>query len=119
MPNRRLSNEERARLAPLISEIRSTLREIAGSDEALFWALRRRVWVQLQFEERGTPAQRAALKKQKRVEQNNRCKECSEPLDVSFIVLDRHDAMLGYTTQNTQLLCQKCDRAKQATLKYT
>ena len=118
MPNRRLTDEERAGLAPLLDDVRMKLRELARGDEGLHWALRRRFWNQLQYDERLRPQYRAALKRKKRIEQVGLCNICKQPLPANNAVLDRHDAMLGYTIENTQLLCEDCDREKQVKNRY-
>jgi hypothetical protein len=93
MANRRLTNEERAGLAPLLDDVSSKLCELAGGDESLHWALRRRLWNQLQYDERLKPPYRAALKKKKRIEQAGLCNMCKSPLPKSHAVLDRYEAM--------------------------
>ncbi len=83
----------------------SRVLKLAGGDEGLHWALRRRFWNQLQYDERLKPPYRAALKRKKRLEQEGLCNICKEPLPDKGAVLDRLKAMDGYTLQNTQLLC--------------
>jgi len=118
MANRLLTNGEREQLAPLLDEVRKRLRELSGSDEELYWAFRRRLFNQLQYDERLKPPYRAALKKKKRVQQRGLCNICKAPLPESGAVLDRFEGMKGYTLENTQLLCQTCDTEKQRQLKY-
>jgi len=118
MSSRRLTDDERAKLAPLLDDVRVKLRELADGDEGLHWALRRRFWNQLQYDERLRPQYRAALKRKKNIEQAGLCNVCKQPLPKSNAVLDRHDAMLGYTMENTQLLCGACDRNKQIKNRY-
>lgn len=119
MSNRRLTDKERVRLLPLLTEIRSRLVELASGDEALLWAFRRRLWKALEYDGRLKPPKRAALKRKKRAEQRGLCNGCRSPLPESGAFLDRHEAIKGYTVENTQLLCQACDIEKQRRLKYT
>jgi hypothetical protein len=119
MANRRLSDEERKRLEPLLWEARQRLLSLAAGDSELHWALRRRLWNQLQYDERLKPPYRAALKRRKRAEQGGLCNLCKSPLPERGAILDRHRAMEGYTAENTQLICQPCDTLKQQRLNYT
>lgn len=119
MANRRLTDDERARLVPFLTDVRENLLKLAGGDEELHWAFRRRFWNQLQYDERLKPPYRAALKRNKRLEQEGLCNICKEPLPDKGAVLDRLKAMDGYTLENTQLLCANCDTEKQRGLGYT
>jgi len=119
MANRRLTDDERSQVLPLLEEVRSRLIELAAGDESLHWAMRRRLWNQLQYDERLKPPYRAALKRKKRIEQNGLCKICQTSLPESGAILDRLEAMKGYTIENTQLLCGPCDLDKQRNLKFT
>jgi len=109
VPNRRLTDEERTRLLPLLNEVRERLRALAGDDAELHWAMRRKVYKELMYDERKKPMQRRALKTFKRKEQGNRCAECQNELPKTNVVLDRLEAMKGYTKENTRLLCRDCD----------
>jgi len=114
MPNRRLTDDERITLfGPLLVDVRNRLAALAGTDEALYWALRRKLSKELSYDERSRPVQRKKLKLAKRKSQDGKCADCSEPLPESGAVLDRTEAMLGYTAENTRLLCPSCDVRKQ------
>src|SRR5690606_25025491 len=63
--------------------------------------------------ERGKPMHRRRLKRQKLLEQQGICPVCRKPLPESYAVLDRIEAMAGYTAENTQLIHQECDTAVQ------
>jgi 5-methylcytosine-specific restriction endonuclease McrA len=119
MANRRLTDAERELLAPLLDEVRQRLRQLASGDEELHWAFRRRLFNQLQYDERLKPPYRAALKQKKRTAQKGLCNVCGTPLPDSYAILDRLEAMKGYTPENTQLLCARCDSDKQRKLGYT
>ena len=115
MGNRQLSTEEIQKVfKPLIDEIRQSLTTLSGGDQGLLWALRRKLFKELTYDERGKPMQRRKLKEQKRAEQDNKCAECSCSLPAKYVVLDRREAMKGYTAENTRLLCVSCDSRVQA-----
>lgn len=110
MPNRQLSSEELEKLfTPLLTEVRQRLVSLSGGDIDLQWALRRKLFKELTYDERGKPMQRRKLKELKRAEQDNKCPLCSRSLPAKYVVLDRMEAMKGYTSENTRLLCQDCD----------
>ena len=114
MPNRQLSSEELEKLfAPLLSEVRERLVSLSGGDKDLQWALRRKLFKELTYDERGKPIQRRKLKEMKRAEQDNKCRRCGESLPAKHVVLDRIEAMKGYTPENTRLLCSECDKQVQ------
>lgn len=113
MPNRTLSEDELAAANKLLSTIRSRLLKLSSRDESLFWALRRKVYKELTYDERGKPMQRRRLKQLKRTEQKGCCARCREPLPEKYVVLDRLEAMGGYTVENTRLLCRPCDEEVQ------
>jgi ribosomal protein L44E len=110
MPNRQLSSEEIEHLfSPLISDVRQRLSDLSKGDKDLLWALRRKLYKELTYDERGKPMHRRKLKGVKRAEQDNKCPLCLESLPSEYAVLDRIEAMKGYTQENTRLLCQSCD----------
>src|SRR5688572_21687366 len=110
MPNRRLTDEELTTLfSPLILEVRSRLETLSSGDPNLRWALRRKLAKELIYDERGKPMHRHTLKAVKRAQQANLCAICAKPLPEKDVVLDRHEAMAGYTAENTRLLCRQCD----------
>jgi hypothetical protein len=114
MPNRQLTDAERKALfSPLIADVRSRLTDLSAGDDALHWALRRKLAKELMYDERGKPMHRVILKAQKRVEQSNSCAICRGALPEPGAVLDRLEAMKGYTMENTRLLCPACDTKEQ------
>lgn len=120
MTNRRLSDTELANLSdPLVRDVRAKLRELAGEDEGLLWALRRKLAKELTYDERGKPARRRLLKEKKRKAQGGKCADCGEVLPTKNCVLDRIEAMAGYTPENTRLLCPDCDVKIQAGRSYS
>lgn len=110
MPNRQLTDEERKDLfEPLIAEVRIRLKELCKDDDALHWALRRKLVKELGYDEKSKPALRNKLKRKKISEQNGLCAVCREELPEKNSVLDRFEAMDGYTEENTRLICPGCD----------
>ena len=109
MPNRQLTPEELNKLfAPLIDEVRTKLLTLSDGDVDLHWALRRKLARTLSYDERSTPMQRRNLKARKRQEQGGKCAVCSSELPATYGVLDRFEAMKGYTVENTRLICRPC-----------
>ena len=93
--------------------VRESLQQLSSGDAELLWALRRKLTKGLSYDERGKPMHRKVLKAQKRGEQRNLCARCSSELPEKNAVLDRIEAMKGYTRENTRLLCPACDVAVQ------
>ena len=115
MPNRNLTTAElRDLFAPLFADVRAKLDAASGGDDQLLWALRRKLSKELSYLERGKPMERKALKLAKRVEQHGLCAICGQPLPEQGAVLDRKEAMAGYTLENTRLVHHECDRRVQA-----
>lgn len=52
---------------------------------------------------------RRGLKRRKYAAQDGRCASCGEALPEMDAVLDRFEAMDGYTNENTRVLCRPCD----------
>jgi hypothetical protein len=96
-----------------LSYVRDRLKEMSGSDARLLHRLRRRIYVRLSYDERGTPAHRTKLKNLKWKEQRGKCSICGEDLPESDGELDRFDAVAGYTPDNTQLIHHACHREQQ------
>jgi hypothetical protein len=119
VPNRQLTPQERDELyAPLMADVGAQLLNLAAGDADLLWALRRKLAKELTYLERSKPAQRKALKKKKVRTQDGICPECRLPLPESNNVLDRLQAMGGYTFENTRLLCRPCDIKTQSRRGY-
>jgi rubrerythrin len=114
MANRQLSSEELANIArPFVDEVRRRLAELSAGDADLHWALRRKLAKELTYDERSKPMERRALKAFKRGQQGNKCAICDGELPERNAVLDRLEAMKGYTRENTRLVCPTCDRVEQ------
>lgn len=119
MPHRRLTPPELATVNALLAEIRERIATIAAGDEAIVWALRHKIYKELMHEERGKPLARRVLKDAKRASQGGLCLICKEQLPEKNSVLDRLEAMKGYTLENTRLLCPSCDTRLQAEKVYS
>jgi hypothetical protein len=112
MPNRMLTDEQRNRIfVPLISEVRARLTELSNGYIGLMWALRRKLTKELGYDERSKPMQRKILKLKKMASQKGLCAvaTCGKQLPERNAVLDRFEAMGGYTVENTRLICVECN----------
>lgn len=118
MPNRQLTSEELLRANALLDEIRSKLEKLSSGDRELLFAYRRKVFKELTYDERDKPAARRKLKDQKWKEQRGLCALCGKDLPETYTVLDRLNAIDGYTKENTRLIHQECDVAHQASKGY-
>lgn len=119
MPNRRLTEAELTSLArPLVLEVREKLVALSGNQPDLLWALRRKLYKELVYDERGKPMHRKVLKLTKLAEQKSLCKICNQSLPPKGSVLDRFEAMKGYTAENTRLICSSCDTKVQSERGY-
>ncbi len=119
MANRNLTQDELAIANELLTRIREDLARLSGGDEGLLWVLRRKVYKELTYDERGKPIHRKRLKEKKREQQNGLCVICQGPLPEKYVVLDRIHAMAGYTLENTQLIHPRCDEELQGSRAYS
>src|SRR6476620_5432231 len=102
---RRLSDPERADAEKILRFVRGRLDKLSNGDVGLYFALRRRVWKQLEYDERSKPPVRERLKVRKRAQQTNICPVCKKKLPKEDCVLDRLVQTNRYTMQNTRLIC--------------
>jgi hypothetical protein len=109
LPNPRLTSDQLLVASTLIDEVRVKLRALTGDDTNYHWALRRKLAKELVYDERGKTGHRVKLKALKRKEQNEICPLCQQQLPEKYCVLDRAEAVKGYTMENTRLICQACD----------
>lgn len=77
---------------------------LSQGDAELLFAFRRKVCKELAYDERSKPQVRRKLKDQKWKEQRGRCAICREDIPERYTVLDRLNAVNGYTTENTRLI---------------
>ena len=121
MPNRRLSADELIHVNDLLKKTLKEVISLSHGDPELLFALRRRLIVKLTHAERGTPAQRNRLKRQKMIEQKGVCPLChgeKGPLPLKYAELDRKVASAGYTPKNTRLVHHECHIYDQAKKSY-
>jgi UTP:GlnB (protein PII) uridylyltransferase len=118
MPNRNLTPRELRLARGLLREIRDRLAALAGADADLLFAYRRKIAKELGYDERSSPMVRRKLKKQKWKDQKGLCALCKKQLPEKYAVFDRLEAAKLYTPENTQLICEKCDRKIQAERRY-
>lgn len=118
MPNRRLSEEELEKANALLCAIRSQINQLSDGDRELRFAYNRKVAKELTYDERGKPMLRRRLKNLKWEEQNRRCAKCGSEMPLAYSVLDRFNAVDGYTRENTRLIHAACDYEAQAANKY-
>lgn len=119
MANRQLTTIELDCARQLVEEIRKQLKSLSQQDLQLLFAYRRKVYKELIYDERGKPMERRRLKAIKRKEQNGICPECLKPLPDKYVDLDRTEAYLGYTRENTKLVHHECHHINQARKNYT
>jgi hypothetical protein len=118
MSNRRLTIEELTHANLLLDEVRARLLGLAAGEADLLFALRRKIYKELIYDERDKPIVRRRLKAAKRKAQGGNCPLCNAPLPDRYCVLDRFEAAAGYTVENTRLICQACDVKVQAARGY-
>lgn len=119
MPNRNLTAEELHRANDLLVELRGRLESLSEGDLDLLFAYRRKIYKELSYDERDKPMVRRRLKGLKRVQQGGCCAVCREVLPEKYAVLDRINAVDGYTTENTRLICPNCDAKIQESRHFT
>ena len=111
--NRTLTEAELVAARALLDDIRARIDAAAGEDDGLRFALNRKIYKELTYDERGRPNARASLKARMVKAQNGQCAQCAKPLPDSDTVLDRLAAQAGYVEGNVRVLCRPCDLAIQ------
>ncbi len=104
MPNRNLTKEELGIANELLAKLGGKLISLSEDDLSLLFAYRRKIAKELVYDERGKPMHRKMLKARKMGEQSGKCAICLKLLPEKYAVLDRLDAMGGYTPENTRLI---------------
>jgi len=119
MDNGRMNDGELAAAREILAEVRQRIFGAASGDSRLAFALRRYVYKNLSYDERGTPAERTKLKLAKLMEQDGKCAYLDCPVSDRKITkedepeLDRFDPVEGYTSENTRLVHHSCHRRSQ------
>jgi hypothetical protein len=88
----KLAKDQSAKANALLDEVRSKLDTLAGGDPKLLFHYRRRIFIRLMHDERGTPTHRRKLKIAKLAEQNGRCAIGGCSMDGKEPELDRFEA---------------------------
>jgi hypothetical protein len=118
VPNRRLTSVELQFANRILALVRNRIAATANGDAEFRFALNRKIYKELSYDERGKPSRRKRLKSKKRRQQDNICPYCNEQLPSSDCELDRLVASAGYTAENTHLVHQECHRRSQAAKGY-
>jgi hypothetical protein len=119
MANPRMSDDELTTARQILNEVRNGISETTKGDQKFGFALRRYVYKKLSYDERGSPAHRAKLKKLKLIEQKGQCAYHRCPVPGKKLSkddepeLDRRDAIKGYTSENTEIVHHGCHRQSQ------
>jgi hypothetical protein len=111
--NRTLNESELEAARTLLAEFRGRIDAVAGEDERLRFALNRKIYKELTYDERGRPNARQSLKARTAKTQNGLCAKCAKPLPENDTVLDRLAAEKGDVEGNVRVLCRPCDLAIQ------
>jgi hypothetical protein len=112
-----LSEPDRLKARAILDDLRAKIDDVASGDEALRFQIKRYIAKRLEFDERGTPTHRRRLKQQKRESQRGLCASCEEELPERGAELHRARAIIGYTVENTSLLCPRCHANAEALAK--
>jgi uncharacterized protein with PIN domain len=116
----KLTAEQRERSRLILERTRQEITEAAGADPLAEFSIRRYIYIRLQYDERGNPAQRKKLKMKLFDKQLGRCPLCQEPLiALNGAELHRTQASTGYTEDNTTLVHPACHRKQQADRNYS
>ena len=118
MANRQLSKQELEAANTLLNRIRSELIVLSNGNADLLFAYRRKIYKELTYDERSKPMVRKKLKELKRKQQRGLCALCGKELPEKYAVLDRLNAVDGYTENNTRLIHPDCDITQQRIKKY-
>ncbi len=90
-----LTADQRTRVLPILASVRTALEEASGGNSEVLHQMRRYVAKRLEFDERGTPAQRRKLHELKWKLQRGICALCPEELPLRGAELDRGQYTLG------------------------
>jgi len=113
MPNPQLNKSQLQQAQKLLNKVRSEINVLANNDPNLIFAFRRKIRKELMYDERSKPVQRKKLKDLMRKKQKGICPLCGKELPSKYAVLDRFEAIKGYTEKNVRLICPDCDKRVQ------
>lgn len=113
-----LTDDVLRQVREVLDRVRTDLNAIAQADPKTLHHVRRHLMKRLEFDERGTPAQRSKLKLTLMAKQQGKCPMCPEPLPPRDSELDRKDPVLGYTEENCRLIHHHCHRKAQEAKNY-
>lgn len=113
MTTPKLTPEQLIEAAALLNDIRQRIKDLSGHDPEIEFAYRRRIYKQLEYDERSKTQKRKALQKKKWKRQDMLCGICNKPLPLEDSELDRLKAIDGYTEENVLLVHQDCHRKDQ------
>ena len=111
--NRTLDENELVAARALLADIRALIDTAAADDEGLRFALNRKVYKELSYDERGRPNARQSLKARAVKAQGGACANCAAMLPENDTVLARLETEKGFVEGNVRVLCRKCDLALQ------
>jgi len=116
-----LTDIQLAEVSKILDYVRSEITRIAGDNQKLAHHARRYISKRLEFDERGTPAQRNKVRMLLLAKQQGKCAECGEPLPAKEDSdLDRFESPeQGYSVENTRLIHRACHRKAQAAKNYS
>ncbi len=119
----KLNQNQLRSVKDLVEKVRLMIIEQSNGDPKLLFAIRRKVWKELNYWERGKPMVRRRLKAKKYLDQHGLCANpaCKARLEPNGrnAELDRFVADRGYTDENTRLICHKCHRLSQEDSRFT
>lgn len=116
---RQLSDDERNAAREILQNIHEQLDNASSGDHDLLWAIRRYIYKQLMYDERGNPMVRKKLKELKWKTQKGLCALCGKELPVKGAELDRIITQKGYAEENIRLIHHDCHIEQQERKGYT
>ena len=113
-----LNDDVLKQVRELLERVRAELNMLGNGNAKTLHHARRYLMKRLEFDERGTPADRNKLKLTLMAKQQGKCSSCGEPLPPRDSELDRKNLVLGYTEENCTLIHHQCHRKAQAAKNY-
>ena len=113
MPNPQLNEIQLKQAHKLIAKFRKEIETLAKNNPKAIFAFRRKIYKELMYDERSKPMERKKLKDKMRKKQKGVCPLCRQGLPERGAILDREEAIRGYTEKNVRLICLNCDKKVQ------